>query len=121
MPPGSLIDTVELFPQICAGVAHAHEKGVIHRDIKPENILLRNDGTPVVGDFGICYVDADEGGRLTDTMEVAGSRWYCAPELQDGRDASGPRKQRYPATFVYPSIARENRKCIVRHRILEGD
>ena len=89
MPPGSLIEAVELFRQICAGVAHAHDKGVIHRDIKPENILIRANGTPVVSDFGICYVDADDTGRLTATMEVAGSRWYCAPELRDGRLESG--------------------------------
>jgi len=90
MPPGSLLDTIELFRQICAGVAHAFDKGVVHRDIKPENILLRADGTPVVGDFGICFIDADENGqRLTATLEVAGSRWYCAPELRDGRLESG--------------------------------
>jgi serine/threonine protein kinase len=90
MPFGSLIETLELYRQICAGVAHAHDKGVVHRDIKPENILLRSDGTPVVGDFGICFMGADESGqRLTPTLEVAGSRWYCAPELRDGRLETG--------------------------------
>jgi serine/threonine protein kinase len=90
MPTGALIETVELFRQICDGVAHAYDKGIVHRDIKPENILLRNDGTPVVGDFGICFMDADDSGqRLTATTEVAGSRWYCAPELRDGRLQSG--------------------------------
>jgi serine/threonine protein kinase len=87
---GSLVETVELFRQICAGVAYAHGKGIVHRDIKPENILLGTDGTPVVGDFGICFIDADDNGqRLTATMEVAGSRWYSAPELRDGRLESG--------------------------------
>lgn len=86
MPPESVVEGLELFRHICAGIAHAHDKGIVHRDIKPENILLRKDGTPVVGDFGICFMDADDSGqRLTATMEVAGSRWYCAPELRDGR------------------------------------
>ncbi|MFZ0964117.1 MAG: serine/threonine-protein kinase [Terriglobia bacterium] len=90
MPPGSLLETVALFRQICAGVAEAHGKGIVHRDIKPDNIFLRADGTPVVGDFGICFMDADDSGqRLTATPEVAGSRWYCAPELRDGRFKSG--------------------------------
>lgn len=90
MPPGSVIESVELFRQVCAGVAHAHDNGVVHRDIKPANILLRSGGAPVVGDFGICFMDADQSGqRLTATMEVAGSRWYCAPELRDGRLESG--------------------------------
>jgi serine/threonine-protein kinase len=90
MPPASLPQAIELFRQICAGAAHAFDKGIVHRDIKPENILLRVDGTPVVGDFGICFIDADQNGqRLTATLEVAGSRWYCAPELRDGRLEAG--------------------------------
>lgn len=93
---GSLIATVELFRHICAGGGHAHAKGTAHRDIKPENIFLRDDGTPVVGDFGICYPDADDRGqRLTATMEVAGSLWYCAPELRNARVESGT--SQYPA------------------------
>jgi serine/threonine protein kinase len=89
-PRGSLIETVALFKQICDGVAHAYDKGVVHRDIKPENVFLRGDGTPVVGDFGICFMDLEESGeRLTETLEAAGSRWYCAPELRDGRLETG--------------------------------
>jgi len=56
---------------------------VVHRDIKPENILSTFETTPVVGDFGICFVDDDE--HLTITEEVMGARFYCAPELRDGR------------------------------------
>jgi serine/threonine protein kinase len=88
--PKSLIDSLKLFRQICAGVAHAHQQRIAHRDIKPENIFLRVDRTPVVGDFGICFINEDAAGaRLTSTLEVAGSRWYCAPELRDGKFESG--------------------------------
>jgi serine/threonine protein kinase len=60
-------------------VAHAHESGVYHLDIKPANIFLRN-GTPVVGDFGICYI---EDGEYVMTSEgPRGSIYYCAPELR---------------------------------------
>ena len=88
--PNSITETIELFRQVCAGVAHAHANGIIHRDLKPENILLKDDGIAMVADFGLCFMVAEEeGSRLTATMEVAGARWYCAPELRDGRLESG--------------------------------
>jgi len=88
-PPvdGSVLRVLEIFRQICAGAAYAQSKGIVHRDIKPDNIFLRAEGTAVLGDFGICFVDDD--GNLTRTDEVAGSRFYCAPELRDGRLEAG--------------------------------
>lgn len=83
-PLGDVLSVLKLFRQICAGAAHAHSRGIVHRDIKPDNIFIRADGTPVLGDFGICFID-DDGACLTATEEVVGSRWYCAPELRDGR------------------------------------
>jgi serine/threonine protein kinase len=78
------IQALDLFIQICDGVAAAHHKGIIHRDLKPTNILLRNsDGPPVVADFGICYIEGGE--RHTLTEEAVGPRWFMAPELEDGR------------------------------------
>lgn len=76
---------IDLFLQICDGIAYAHSKSVIHRDIKPKNIFLRTSlGPTVVGDFGICYID--EGGlRITLTDEPVGARFFIAPELEDGR------------------------------------
>jgi serine/threonine protein kinase len=81
----TLEQKLDLFLSVCLGVAHAHDNAVVHRDIKPDNIFLRTKvGSPVIGDFGLCYLmDRDE--RLTSTREVVGSRWYCAPELEDGR------------------------------------
>ena len=86
----------ELFDQICAGVEHAHANGIIHRDLKPANIFLRgSEGPPVVGDFGICFLD-DEGKRLTLTEEAVGPRLYMAPELEDGRlDLISPETDTY--------------------------
>jgi serine/threonine-protein kinase len=63
------IRALEIFQQICEGVAYAHSKSIIHRDLKPANIFLRTkDGPAVVGDFGICYIEQD-GTRLTLTEE----------------------------------------------------
>ncbi len=83
-PLGGPLEILSMFKTICEGVMFAHTNNIVHRDIKPDNIFLRSDGTPVLGDFGICYIDED-GACLTATEEVVGSRWYCAPELQNGR------------------------------------
>jgi serine/threonine protein kinase len=85
---GSVIETLRRFLGICQGVAHAHEKNVVHRDIKPKNIFLDGKHEPIVGDFGLCFLLDDENGddeRVTETMEVAGPRWFGAPESRDGR------------------------------------
>lgn len=73
-----------LFHQILEGVSYAHAKGIVHRDLKPHNIFLRGDGkTPVVGDFGICFV-SESGDRFTISDEAVGTRHFTAPELEDG-------------------------------------
>lgn len=76
----------EIFRKVCEAVAFAHKNNptVIHRDLKPGNIFLNNEFDPVVGDFGLCFFD-DEGDRLTFTDEAVGSRYYMAPELEEGR------------------------------------
>lgn len=83
----AIIDRLRMFLSICRAVGHAHNNKpqIIHRDLKPKNIFLRDDRqTPVVGDFGICFI-ADDGTRITLIDEVVGARRYTAPELEDGR------------------------------------
>lgn len=79
----SLEDKLKFFQKICKAINYAHEKGVIHRDIKPSNIFIKDDFEPMVGDFGLCYIEESE--RDTDTGEAIGSRYYMAPELADGK------------------------------------
>ncbi len=63
---------------LVAGLRAAHAVGVQHRDIKPANVLLREDGSPVLTDFGIAVIAGQEG--LTSTGIVLGSLEYVAPE-----------------------------------------
>jgi len=65
----------------------AHKAGVFHRDIKPPNILFRKDGSPVLGDFGICFVEGGEKVTLTD--EAVGSINFIAPEMESGQQYLG--------------------------------
>jgi serine/threonine protein kinase len=65
----------------------AHKAGVFHRDLKPPNILFRSDGTPVLGDFGICFVEG--GQKITLTDEAVGSINFIAPEMESGQQHLG--------------------------------
>ncbi|MFQ7106273.1 MAG: Stk1 family PASTA domain-containing Ser/Thr kinase, partial [Neglectibacter timonensis] len=68
--------------QILMALEHAHEKGIIHRDVKPQNIMLLQDGTIKVADFGIARFLQSETQTMTD--KAIGSVHYIAPEQARG-------------------------------------
>ena len=65
--------------QVCIALDFAHQRGVIHRDIKPDNIIISEDGTVKVTDFGIARI---EGSELVKTKDETfmGTIYYCSPE-----------------------------------------
>jgi eukaryotic-like serine/threonine-protein kinase len=83
---------VELGVQACAGLQHAHDAGLVHRDVKPANLLIRDDGTLKIADFGIAR--AAESTRHTQAGTLLGTAAYLAPEQIAGADAT-------PASDVY--------------------
>ncbi len=81
----SLREIVSIGMQTAAGLAAAHEKGLIHRDIKPGNILLEKSGQRVkLTDFGLARAAEDV--RLTRTGLVAGTALYMSPEQATGEE-----------------------------------
>jgi len=76
---------VDIIAQICDAIDHAHAHRIIHRDIKPQNMLIREDGTVKVTDFGIAV--AMSNATLTHTMSVLGSVHYFSPEQAKGKFA----------------------------------
>jgi serine/threonine-protein kinase len=80
-PPREAAEVVET---LARALHHAHERGVIHRDLKPGNILLTEDGTLKVSDFGLAK-SLLAAGRLTRTGTVLGTPCYMAPEQATGR------------------------------------
>lgn len=80
-------DTLHLTIQILRALQHAHECGIVHRDIKPQNIMLLQDGTIKVTDFGIARF-SDKSTR-TMTEQAIGSVHYIAPEQAKGDATDG--------------------------------
>ena len=73
---------VHIAKQISAGLSHAHQNGIIHRDIKPQNILMKEDLTCKITDFGIARAYGDT--TLTQTNQMLGTVYYLSPEQARG-------------------------------------
>ncbi|WP_323702624.1 Stk1 family PASTA domain-containing Ser/Thr kinase [Mammaliicoccus sp. Dog046] len=76
-------EAVEMTLQILKGIAHAHHHRIIHRDIKPQNILMTENGTLKVLDFGIARALSET--AMTETNHVMGSVQYLSPEQAKGQ------------------------------------
>ena len=95
LPEGAALqddETRSVATDVAAGLAHAHEHGVIHRDLKPGNVLFDAEGRAKVTDFGIAHVVGSD--TLTEEGTVLGTAAYISPEQVAGGPAT-------PATDVY--------------------
>jgi serine/threonine protein kinase len=98
MAGGSLMHRLAGIPQpareaaalvqvLARAVQHAHAQGVIHRDLKPANVLLTEEGTPKIADFGLAKQERPE---LTPTGAILGTPSYMAPEQAEAKKDVGP-------------------------------
>lgn len=75
-------EAVHFVGQILAALQHAHDKGIVHQDIKPQNIMLLQDGTIKVTDFGIARFSRSDVNTISD--KAIGSVHYISPEQARG-------------------------------------
>ena len=83
---------LELFLNICSAVQYAHERHILHRDLKPSNILVKQDGTPKLLDFGIAKIMGADMPGTTNEATLAGFQMltpaYASPEQMRGDPAT---------------------------------
>ncbi|MEG1932271.1 MAG: protein kinase, partial [Pygmaiobacter sp.] len=75
-------ETLFFIEQVLGALQHAHEKGIVHRDIKPQNIMVLDNGSIKVMDFGIARFSRSESHTVTD--KAIGSVHYISPEQAKG-------------------------------------
>jgi serine/threonine-protein kinase len=81
LPPDKALDIAR---QLCAGLAAAHERGVLHRDLKPANVMLDGRGKVRITDFGLAgLVEAVKGGEIR-----SGTPAYMSPEQLSGKQVT---------------------------------
>lgn len=90
-------EVVRIVSQILDGLAAIHAAGIVHRDIKPQNVLLEEDLTPRLGDFGVA--SSSQAMTLTQTGMTIGTAAYMAPEQATGEPA-GPQADLYAVGVI---------------------
>jgi eukaryotic-like serine/threonine-protein kinase len=88
---------LEIVGDVCTALSYAHDRGLIHRDVKPGNILIADDGSVKVTDFGIARAVDHE--TVTRTAAVLGTAAYLSPEQAQGLDVD-PRSDLYSLGVV---------------------
>lgn len=102
-------EAIRIFTPIAQALDYAHSRKVIHRDIKPSNILIADDGTPYIMDFGVAREMKDTYTRITGKSDTSGTLPYMSPEQLRGEQPS-------PAQDIYSFAATLLFFCLQEYR-----
>jgi serine/threonine protein kinase len=95
---------LSILRQVAAALDYAHKKGIVHRDIKPANIMVHEDGTAKVTDFGVAKIVSQQ---MTQAGTIMGTPSYMSPEQVQGGAISGQADQFSLAVIAYEMLTGE--------------
>jgi serine/threonine-protein kinase len=103
--PLTIADAVRVTAALARGLIALHEHGFVHRDIKPENVLLGDEGTVMLADYGIARAVSASVDDLTSTGIVVGTPMYMSPEQASGDKADARSDQYSLGCLLYEMLA----------------
>ena len=117
-------EAAQVAAEVASALAAAHAVGIVHRDVKPGNILIADDGTALISDFGIAHALGDA--TLTTRGLVHGTPAYLAPEVARGGEADFASDvfslgaTLYSAVEGTPPFGTDENSIALLHRVASG-
>jgi serine/threonine protein kinase len=117
-------EAAQVGAEVASALAAAHALGIVHRDVKPGNILIADDGTALISDFGIAHALGDA--TLTTRGLIHGTPAYLAPEVARGGEAEFASDVFSLGATVYsavegtPPFGTDENSIALLHRVASG-